>query len=365
MLTLFTFSFIKISVLGSAGFLAAFLVTPLLIRFLHRHQLWRKEVRSKALGGGEVPFFKRFHGDGEMHTPRFGGVLVWLTPLALALVFALVARLPFWWAQSMNFLSRQQTWLPLGILFFASAVGFLDDLIQVVVKPSRGLWRVLWGNGEHIAGGLPLRQRLLFMAFIASVGAWWFYTKLNWTLFHVPGVGTFDIGWWLVPLFIFVMLATYSGGVIDGLDGLAGGTFASIFAAYGLIAFSRGQVNLAGFCFVVVGALLAFLWFNIPPAKFYMGETGMMGLTATLTTVAFLTDSVLVLPVIGFLLVLESGSVILQVFSKRFFGRKVFLAAPIHHHFEAKGWPHYQVTMRFWIIGIVSAIVGVALRLLG
>jgi phospho-N-acetylmuramoyl-pentapeptide-transferase len=161
------------------------------------------------------------------------------------------------------------------------------------------------------------------------------------------------------------MLATYTGGVIDGLDGLSGGTFASIFAAFGIIAFARNQIDLAAFCFVVAGAILAFLWYNIPPARFYMGETGTMGLTATLTVVAFLTDSVLVLPIIGFLLVIESGSVIIQLFSKKFRKKKVFLAAPIHHHFEALGWPHYKVTMRFWVIGVVAAIVGVAIRLLG
>jgi phospho-N-acetylmuramoyl-pentapeptide-transferase len=161
------------------------------------------------------------------------------------------------------------------------------------------------------------------------------------------------------------MLATYSGGVIDGLDGLAGGSFAAIFGAFAAIALFIGQVNLAAFCIAILGAILAFLWSNIPPAKFYMGETGMMALCAALTVVAFLTDSVLVLPIIGFLLVLESGSVILQLISKKLRGKKLFLAAPIHHHFEAKGWPHYKVTMRFWIIGVVMGIIGVGIRLLG
>jgi phospho-N-acetylmuramoyl-pentapeptide-transferase len=161
------------------------------------------------------------------------------------------------------------------------------------------------------------------------------------------------------------MMAVYSGGVIDGLDGLAGGAFISMFAAFSGIALFLGQIDIAAFCAVILGALSAFLWFNIPPAKFYMGETGMMGLCATLTVVAFLTDSVLVLPVIGFLLVLESGSVILQLLSKKFRHKKIFLASPIHHHFEAKGWPHYQVTMRFWIVGAVMALIGITLRLLG
>lgn len=366
MLTLFTFNVIKIAVLGSFGFLFAFLMAPRLIRFLYARQLWRKEVRDKALGGGEVAYFKQFHTEGETHTPRFGGSLIWMTALVLAFVSFILSKTNVWWLSHLNFLSRSQTWLPLGTLLMASAVGFVDDLIQVVSKPERGIWRYLWGRKpESKPDGMALRLRILFMLGIAIVGAWWFYLKLERSSLHIPGVGDLQLGIWYPVLFIIVMLATYSGGVIDGLDGLSGGVFASMFAAFGFIAFSRAQVDIATFSLVIAGALLAFLWFNIPPAKFYMGETGIMGLTATLTVVAFLTDSVAVLPIVGILLVAESGSVILQVFSKRFLRRKLFLAAPLHHHFEAKGWPHYQVTMRFWIIGVVAAIVGVAIRLLG
>jgi phospho-N-acetylmuramoyl-pentapeptide-transferase len=161
------------------------------------------------------------------------------------------------------------------------------------------------------------------------------------------------------------MMAVYSGGVVDGLDGLAGGVFATIFAAFGGVALFNGQINIASFCAAITGAILAFLWFNIPPARFYMGETGVIGLCAALTVVAFLTNSVLVLPIIGFLLVIESGSVILQLLWRKVFHKKLFLAAPIHHHFEAKGWPHYKITMRFWVIGVITAIIGVAIRLLG
>jgi len=204
------------------------------------------------------------------------------------------------------------------------------------------------------------------VAFIGLTGALWFFYKLGWDTIHIPGNGDLFIGILYIPVFIIVMLATYSGGVIDGIDGLSGGTFASIFAAFGVIAFAQQQIDLAAFCFVIMGVILAFLWFNIPPARFYMGETGMMGLTACLTVVAFLTDSVLVLPIIAFLLVIESASVIIQLLSKKFRrGKKVFLAAPIHHHFEALGWPPYKVTMRFWIIGVIAAITGVAIRLLG
>jgi len=159
------------------------------------------------------------------------------------------------------------------------------------------------------------------------------------------------------------MVACWAGGIIDGLDGLAGGVFASIFGAFTIIAFSQGKADLATFCAVISGTLFAFLWFNIPPARFYMGETGILGLTTVLSVVAFLTDSVFVLPIIGGLLVVEVLSVIFQLLSKKFRKKKIFLSTPIHHHFEAIGWPSYKVTMRFWIVGIVLAIIGVSVRL--
>jgi len=346
---------IKIFSLGVLSFLIAFLLTPLLTKILYKHQLWRKEVRTQAIDGKDLTYFQKFHSQGETHIPRFGGLLIWLVPLFLAGIFYLIHKIGIniWWLQKLNFLNRGQTWLPFFALISAALVGLLDDFLQVM------------GRGKYIAKGLTLGQRIILMGVIGAIGAWWFYSKLDWSSLHVPGIGDFEIGIWYLPIFIIVMMATYSGGVIDGLDGLAGGAFAAIFGAFAGIALFLGQVNIAAFCAVILGALLAFLWFNIPPARFYMGETGMMGLCAALTVVAFLTDSILVLPIIGFLLVIESGSVILQLLSKKLRNKKLFLAAPIHHHFEAKGWPAQQVTMRFWIIGVICAILGLALRLLG
>jgi phospho-N-acetylmuramoyl-pentapeptide-transferase len=161
------------------------------------------------------------------------------------------------------------------------------------------------------------------------------------------------------------MLASWAGGVVDGLDGLAGGVFGTIFGALSIIAFAQGKPDLAAFCAAILGGLFAFLWFNIPPAKFYMGETGVLGLTSTMTVVAFLTDSVAVLPIIAGILVIEVGSIILQLISKKIRKKKIWLATPIHHHFQAKGWPHYQITMRFWILSLIFAFLGLILRLLG
>jgi phospho-N-acetylmuramoyl-pentapeptide-transferase len=345
---------IKIFTLGALGFIVAFLWTPVLTHFLYKYKLWRKSVRTKSIDGKEAIFFQKFHGKDEVRVPRFGGLLVWITTLFLIILFWVLSKITdIRFFDKLNFLSRSQTWLPLFALVSGSILGLIDDILQI------------FGKGKYIGGGLSLKVRLFVVFLIGLIGAFWFYFKLGWRTLHIPGVGDFEIGIWYIPFFVLVMMATYSGGVIDGLDGLAGGAFASIFGAYAAIALARGQINIAAFCSTILGTILAFLWFNIPPARFYMGETGILGLTATLTVVAFLTDSVLVLPIIGFLLVIESGSVILQLLSKKFRKKKIFLAAPIHHHFEAKGWPHYKVTMRFWVIGIVMAIIGVALRLLG
>ena len=349
-----TIDVIKIFTIGTAGFLFAFLITPLLTHFLYKYKLWRKEVRQKAIDGGEVEIFKKFHAEGETRIPRMGGILIWLTALVLILVFWGLSKFTdIWWLEKLNFLSRSQTWLPLFTLMAASFLGLTDDILQVC------------GKGKYIGGGLSLKKRLILVAFIGLIGALWFYFKLDWHTLHIPGMGDLEIAIWYIPLFVLVMLAVYSGGIIDGLDGLAGGAFVSIFGAFAVISLFLGQVDIAAFCAVIFGALLAFLWFNIPPARFYMSETGTMGLCATLTVVAFLTDSVLVLPIIGFLLVIESGSVILQLLSKKFRKKKIFLASPIHHHFEAKGWPHYKITMRFWVIGAMMAIIGITIRMFG
>lgn len=350
---------IKIFVLATCAFGVAFFLTPSLINFLYKYKLWRKSVRTKSIDGKDLPVFTKFHSEGEVNIPRCGGLLIWMVTLALAFFFFALSWLNEFlsynnfWLNKFNFLSRSQTWLPLFALVSASLVGLADDIFQI------------YGKGKYIAGGIKLKYRLLMVALIGLAGAYWFYDRLGYQTIHIPGDGAFFLGIWYIPLFVVVMLATYSGGVVDGLDGLAGGTFSIIFAAFGGISLFTGQYDIASFCFVLTGTLLAFLWFNIPPAKFYMGETGIIGLCSALTVVAFLTDSVIVLPIIAIILVAESGSVIIQLFSKRFLGKKVFLASPIHHHFEALGWPHFNVTMRFWIVGVIFAVIGVAVRLFG
>lgn len=346
-------SALKVFTASFFSFLFAFFITPILTKFLYRKKLWKKTAREKSIDGQNLEFFKKFHQKEETKIPRLGGLIVWIVPFITALFFLMLSKSGFFIFEKINFLSRSQVWLPMFALISGSLVGLIDDLLQVK------------GEGKYIGGGLSLKKRLFLMFLIGLIGGWWFYYKLGWTTLHIPGNGDLYLGILYIPFFILVTMATYAGGVIDGLDGLAGGAFSIIFGAYGVISFFRGQIDLAAFCGVISGAILAFLWFNIPPARFYMGETGIMGLCAALTVVAFLTDSVLVLPIIGVLLVLEAGSVILQQISKKFFKKKIFLASPIHYHFEAKGWPHYKVTMRFWVIGFVAAIIGIAISLLG
>jgi phospho-N-acetylmuramoyl-pentapeptide-transferase len=338
---------IKIFFLTTIAFVVAITWTPLLAHFLYKYKLG-KQIRD----GASAPIMSKLH-QGKAGTPTMGGLLVWVTTLALAVAFFYLSQLLHWQIfNDLNFLSRSQTLLPLGALVASAIVGLIDDILNVRKIGPRG-------------GGLRMRHRILIYTLIAIVGAIWFFYKLDWHVLHIPFVGNYDIGFWYIPIFIFIIVATaFSVNEIDGLDGLAGGTLLAAFAAFGAIAFSQGKYDLAAFCGVIIGALLAFLWFNINPARFFMGDTGAMSLGVTLGIVAMLTNSVLLLPIIGFLFVLESLSVIIQVLSKKFRGRKIFLSAPFHHHLEAIGWPEPKIVMRFWIIAGVTAVIGLIVSLL-
>ena len=352
-MTILTLSVIKIFSLAAITSFLAYLWCPILTNFLYKHQLWKKAARQKAISGEDATVFNSLHKEKEVGTPRMGGLLIWITVVLVIFLFYFLSLIfPGTWLAQLNFLSRGQTWLPLFTLVVASLVGLADDFLTV-----RG-----WG--KYIGGGISFKKRFLIVVLIGLIGSIWFYQKLGWDVVYVPFVGDISIGLWYIPLFILVTVACWSGGIIDGLDGLSGGTFVSIFGGFTIIAFSLGKMDLAAFCAVILGALFAFLWFNIPPARFYMGETGILGLTSVLAVLAFLTDSVYILPIIAGLLVLEVLSVIIQLLSKKFRKKKIFLSTPIHHHFEAIGWPSYKVTMRAWIIGVVLAIAGVAIRLL-
>lgn len=331
--------------MAALGFFVAIALTPIWNRILHRYKLGKQLRASEG-----APIFYELHKKKE-GTPTMGGVIIWLTVVIMTLFFWYLSKsIDGFWSK-VNFFSRGQTWLPLGALIVAALFGLLDDLLGVLRKGPRG-------------GGLRMRDRLALYTIVAAGGAWWFYSKLDFNSINVPFLGDFTVGWWYIPFFIFIIVASsFSANETDGLDGLAGGVFLTMFVAYGAIAFDQGRMDLVTFIAAIIGALVAFLWFNIYPARFFMGDTGSMSLGVVLGIIAMLTNTPFLLIPIGVIFIIESGSVILQVASKRFRGKKIFLSTPIHHHFEAKGWPETQVTMRFWMISAIGAIVGLIIFL--
>lgn len=345
---------VKIFVPAVVAFIVGMGITPLITHYLYKWELWKKVSVQKTTDGRDATITNKLHGDEIRKTPRMGGVIVWGGVLLTTILISSVAFfMPGEASTKLSYLSRNQTWLPLFTLLVASLVGLIDDAF--VVK----------GKGTFVGGGLSLRKRLLVVFGLALVGGLWFYFKLGVTGIHIPFDGTLALGWLFIPFFILVMLAVYSGGIIDGVDGLAGGVFIMMFSAYAVIAYAQNQIDLAAFSMVIVGSLLVFLWFNIPPARFFLSETGTMGLTTTLTVIAFLTGQIFILPIIALPLLLTTLSVIIQLLSKKFRnGKKVFLVAPIHNHFIAKGWPAYKVTMRYWVFSTACAVTGIVIALI-
>jgi phospho-N-acetylmuramoyl-pentapeptide-transferase len=314
------------------SFAIAVILTPMLTNFLYKNRLGKRIRESK-----DAPIFAQMHAK-KAGTPTMAGLLIWGTAAVLTLLFNL---------------ERAATWLPLFCLVATGVVGAVDDLMNI-----RGI-------GEK-GGGLSLKQKLPVYAAIATAGAWWFYYKLEWNSIHFPGLGDYVIGLWYIPLFIAMLVwISFASNLGDGLDGLAGGIFALSYGSFAFIALTQGKPELAVFCATIMGALLAFLWFNIPPARFFMGDTGSMSLGITLGVIAFLTNSVVVLPLITLVFTVQGLSFVIQYLSKKIRGKKVFISSPLHHHLEAIGWPEYKTTMRFWVIGAVSAVAGMIIALIG
>lgn len=348
---------LKVLVTGLVSFCLAFYLTPIWTHFLYKYKIGIR-IKECGVSGDKLTVVSSLHA-GKAGTPTMGGVLVWFSVGILALyshfVFPAVAEFfGMNFIARLDFLSRSQVWLPLFALVAGGCLGLLDD------------WMSVRGCGTNKGGGMRFLIRFWWLIAIAGAGAWWFYEKLGWDQIHIPAMGDFSIGWWYIPVFIFVILfAAISSNETDGLDGLNGGVLLMAFGSFALIAFFQNKMDLAAFCAAISGALLAFLWFNIYPARFFMGDTGAVSLGLTLGVVAMLTNSALALFIIVFIYCLESGSVVIQLFSKKFFGRKVFLAAPIHHHFEALGWPEPKVVMRAWIFTVITATLGTIIAILG
>lgn len=344
---------VKVFIPTLVSFGLGMLIAPVLSSYLYEKKMWKKKSVQLTLSGEAATISAQLHNDEERKTPRMGGVVIWGSTLITILIFwAISYFIPA--TGKLDFLSRNQTWFPLFVLIAGALVGLFDDYL---VCQERGTYR---------GGGLSLRTRLGFVFLLALFCALWFYIKLDVASIYIPFVGDFYLGLFFIPIFILYVIGIYSGGIIDGVDGLSGGVFAIIFSAYALIAYFYGQVDLAAFSSVIVGGTLAFLWYNIPPARFFNSETGTMALTTCLVVLAFLTNSAAVLPIIAFLLVITSASSIIQIVSKKYRGgKKVFKVAPLHNHFQAIGWPAYKVTMRYWVLAVMFAMFGVVLRLLG
>jgi phospho-N-acetylmuramoyl-pentapeptide-transferase len=332
---------------GFLGFIVAIALAKPFINFLIKHKLG-KNIREIASDGKEATLFHKLHAK-KQGTPSMGGILIWGTTIIVIILSRLLSYMGLF---EHSILNRKETYLPFFTLITVALLGAIDDIFNI-----RGLGK---------SKGINIKPKFFWLTLFALLGGIWFYLKLGFNEIHVPGVGDFFIGAWYIPLFIFIILATSNAvNITDGLDGLSGGLSIIAFGAFGALAYAHGMLILAAFCALIAGATLAFLWFNIPPARFYMGDTGSLALGATLGVIAMLTDTVLILPFIGAIFVIETLSVILQIASKKLRGKKLFHIAPLHHHFEHLGWPESQIVMRFWIVGALFAAFGLVLGLVG
>jgi phospho-N-acetylmuramoyl-pentapeptide-transferase len=328
------------------AFIISITLAPPFIRILHKYKIG-KQLRDKASTGEEAVIFKELHAK-KQGTPTMGGVIIWGT----VLIVVLLSSLSTWLGLTDNSLfSREETLIPIFALVATALLGALDDYLNL--------------KGKGKTKGIDIKPKFLLLTVFAAMVAFWFYYRLGWQSIHIPFLGTTNLGIWYIPLAIFIITATANAvNFTDGLDGLAGGLLTIAFLSFAVIAYLKGLLILSAFCTVIAGATIGFLWFNIIPAKFYMGDTGAISLGATLGVIAMMTDSVLVLPLIGFIFVVETISVIIQITSKKLFHRKVFLIAPLHHHFEKLGWSEATVVMRFWIIGGFACVLGLLLATL-
>ena len=351
---------IKVVVPSVLSFLIGISITPFFTNIFYKYKMWKKSARTEAGDITNNDFGKIHNTSEEVSTPRIGGVIIWVSVLfTMLVVYLLSVFFQSDLTEKLNFWSRSQTYVPIGALILASLIGLADDLLQI------------FGKGFYAKDPLIYRKVKIVCITLIGLGiSYWFYDKLEFTSIHIPFGGELQLGLWFIPFFIVVMLGVFSSSVIDGMDGLSGGVMSVIFTAYSLIAFANNQIDISVLCAVIAGATLAFLWFNIPPARFWMTETGTMSLTLALSVVVFMTDDlgnghgIALLPIIGLPLVATVVSNVLQMSYRKATGRKLFRIAPLHHHFEAIGWPSTKVTMRYWIISIMCGVIGLALAMI-
>lgn len=325
--------------LALGGFLFSMVLTPIYTYFAYKYKFWKKQKQT-TVDGEALPVMSKLHAHKFKHVfPTMAGLIGLIAVTITTCIFNL---------------DRGQTWLPLAGFVGGAFVGMIDDFINV------------FGSGKG-AAGLRGPVKFALITIVGLVLGWFFAVKLGWTQILVPFVGDIEIGIvGMIVVFSFAIVATSNAvNITDGLDGLSGGLAMIAYSAFGIIALFQGHIMLFGFCMTVVGWLLSYIWFNVPPARFMMGDTGSFALGAGLGVVAMMTDSFLLLPIIGLMFVIETGSSLIQLFSKKFFKKKIFISAPLHHHLEAKGWGEAKIVMRFWILAGVCAILGVFLATVG
>ncbi len=319
--------------LAVAGFLFAMFLTPIYTHFAYKYKFWKKQKQT-TVDGKALPIMTK------LHAHKFKRVF----PTMAGLIGVIAVTIVTWIFN----LDRGQTWLPLVGFLGGALVGVIDDVINI------------FGSGRG-AAGLRGPVKFFLISVVGLTLGWFFAAKLGWTTILIPFLGSFEVGiFGMILIFAFAVVATANAvNITDGLDGLSGGLAMMAYGAYGIIALFQGNIMLFGFCLTVVGWLLSYIWFNVPPARFMMGDTGSFALGAGLGVVAMMTNSFLLLPIIGLPFVVETSSSLIQLTSKKLFHKKVFISAPLHHHLEAKGWGEAKIVMRFWIIAGVCAILGV------
>lgn len=347
----------KVLLPAVVSFLIGIFIAPIVIRLLSHYKVWKKKSVTTTIDGKEAPITAALHNDESKQLLRMGGVVIWFSVFTTALLFWFISQVyPTGVTEKLDFISRSQTWLPLVGMVVGALVGGIDDAL---------VSRLFGKIGTYIGGGLSFPIRLTAVAGMGLFAGLWFFLKLGVASIYVPFYGMLYIGGaFFVFFFVLVTVALFSTSVIDGIDGLSGGIFSAVFSAYGAIAFMNNQIDIAALCFVIAGGIMAFLWFNVPPASFMMGETGVMALLLALSVIVFLTNSVFYLPIIAFPLIVTSMSVILQLSWKKVLKRKLFLVAPLHHHFEVKGWERSTIVMRYWIVAYMCALLGVVIAII-
>jgi len=348
--------------------IGAFIWAPFLTKILYKYKITRRSNYDFTLQGERKK---------KIGTPIMGGLLVVITVTVITLLFN--------W-------NRENTYIPIAAMGVSAFLGAADDLLNIFGRKRRlrkfshilklikvhkkwymRIWYILslpWALfrratsflGSHPGKGIQVHEKLLFQFIAGVIPAWWIYFKLStdWRSLWLPFSEQLAIGWWIIPIIIlFVMFTANAVNIADGLDGLAGGSLIITFTGLAIISWTNGRVSFTLLNATVIGALLIYTYFNIKPARFQMGDVGTLALGTLLAINAIAVNRTLLIPLLGFIFYIEAFSVIIQVFFRRLLGRRCFKMAPIHHHFEFRGWSEEKIVMRFWLIQAFMVLLAV------